>query len=88
MFDAAGWQMEKEDKCACVNRFNIRSGYEVHALVPPGDSHVCKLWQAPLGTPSSLWGQKVNTVEAPLPVNIPQPRHPLLTQAVCRWRLL
>lgn len=88
MFDAAAWQMAKEDKCASVNRSNIKSGYEVHTLVPPEDSHVCKLWQAPLGTPSGLGGQKVNTMGASLPVNVPQPSHPLFTQAVCRWRFL
>lgn len=58
MSDTAGCQMEEGDKCACVNRFNIRSVYEAHTFVNPGDSHVCKLWQLPLGTPSGSRGQK------------------------------
>lgn len=35
-------------------------------LVHPGDSHVRKLWQLPWGIPSGSWGQKENTIEAPL----------------------
>lgn len=58
VFDTAGWQMEEGDKCACVNRFNIRSVYEAYTFVNLGDSRVCKLWQLPLRTPSGSQGQK------------------------------
>lgn len=58
MFDTAGWQMEEEDECVHVDMFNIRSVYEAHTFVHPGGSHVCKLWQLPLGIPSGSRGQE------------------------------